>query len=160
VFDTPVVVGRILWNFGNRWGTGPPAHMCTFMVFVSGGPSVVARDWSPVSGPLTKPGAYSPAVFARRWCGAGRPPRGAGAGLAPRPQVLPISVFFDTAVRAQTSSTCYMARGEAGAEQHLGGSLIRCCRGIITGSGERQQWRLVAERRQTSGLHGLPSPRL
>ena len=45
-------------------------------------------------------------------------------------------------------------RGEAGAEQHLGESLLRCC--ISTGSDKRQQWRLVAGGRQANGLHGMP----
>jgi hypothetical protein len=39
------------------------------------------------------------------------------------------------------------------AQQHLGKEDLQRC--ISTGSDERQQWRLVAERGQASGLHGL-----
>jgi hypothetical protein len=39
------------------------------------------------------------------------------------------------------------------AQQHLGKEDLRRC--ISTGSDERQQWRLVAERGQVSGLHDL-----
>jgi hypothetical protein len=38
-------------------------------------------------------------------------------------------------------------------QQHLGKEGLRRC--ISTGSDERQQWRLVAERGQASGLHDL-----
>jgi hypothetical protein len=39
------------------------------------------------------------------------------------------------------------------AQQHLGKENLRRC--ISTGLDERQQWRLVAERGQVSGLHDL-----
>jgi hypothetical protein len=34
---------------GDRWEIGPFVHMCASVVGVSVGPSVVGRDWSPVS---------------------------------------------------------------------------------------------------------------
>jgi hypothetical protein len=47
------VVGALRQEAGldleNRWKIGPFAHTCASVVVISMGPSVVGRDWSPVS---------------------------------------------------------------------------------------------------------------
>jgi hypothetical protein len=40
---------RLVLGPGHRWEIGPFAHTCASVVGISMGPSVVGRDWSPVS---------------------------------------------------------------------------------------------------------------
>jgi hypothetical protein len=86
----------------SRWEIGPFAHMCSSVVGASVGPSVVGRDWSPVSSNKARgyccrtPGDHraplQPGRAARRYLrvrGAARAdPQRPRAGLAPGPQVL------------------------------------------------------------------------
>ena len=88
----------------NRWKIGPFAHMRASVVGVSVDPSVVGRDWSPVSSNKARgcccrtPGDHGaplqPRRAARRYLRARGTARAdsrrSGVGLAPRPQALPM----------------------------------------------------------------------
>ena len=100
-----------------RWKIGPFAHTCASVVGVSLDPSVVGRDWSPVSSNEARgyccrtPGDHraplQPRRAARRYLRARGTSRAdsrrSGAGLAPGPQALPMPA---AALVSRTLAAC------------------------------------------------------